>query len=113
MHDTDTAVLRAAGVNVTMTSPAACDVVMDLAVQSADEVDHRLDAARFELREVAAGLVDRALLEQRLALARDRGEVVGVALERLAVVVDRLALQPLRARGLGEVEVDRQPSRQG
>src|SRR5262245_32497564 len=53
MHDTDAAVLRAAGVNVTMTSPAACDVVMDLAVQSADEVDHRLDAARFELREVA------------------------------------------------------------
>jgi hypothetical protein len=53
MHDTDTPVLRAAGVNVTMTSPVSCDVVMHLTIDGAGEIDHRLDATRFELREVA------------------------------------------------------------
>ena len=53
MHDTETAVLRAAAVNVTMTSPASCEVVMHLTVEGGGEIDHRLDAARFELREVA------------------------------------------------------------
>src|SRR5690606_40156952 len=39
-------------------------------------------ADRLELRQIALGLLDRALLEQSLALTRDRGEIVRVALDR-------------------------------
>ena len=64
-------------------------------------------ADRLELGEVALGLLDRALLEQGFPFARDRGEVVRIALERLAVIANRLALEARLARRIGEVEVDR------
>jgi hypothetical protein len=70
-----------------------------------------LAADRLQLGEVAARLLDRALLDQRLALARERGKVGRIALERVAVILDRLALQPVGARRGGEVQEDRRVGR--
>jgi hypothetical protein len=56
-------VLRAADVNVTMTSPTSCDVTIGLIVEGAEEIDHRVDAARVELRDVIGA---RAVGEMRM-----------------------------------------------
>jgi hypothetical protein len=63
MPDTQGAVLRAADVSVTMRSPASCDVTMGLTVEGAEEIDHRVDAARVELRAVIGA---QAVGEMRL-----------------------------------------------
>ena len=56
--------------------------------------------------EVALGLFHRPLFEQGRALARDRREVARIALQRLAIVVQRLALEALAAGRLGKAEGD-------
>ncbi len=45
--------LRAADVNVAMTSPATCTVILKLTIEGAEEIDHRVDAAAVELLEVS------------------------------------------------------------
>jgi hypothetical protein len=52
MADSQVAVLRAADVNVTMRSPTSCDVTMALTIEGAEDIDHRVDAAQVELRQV-------------------------------------------------------------
>lgn len=45
-------VLRAANVQVTMTSPTSCDVTMALTIEGAKDIDHRVDAAHIDRFEV-------------------------------------------------------------
>src|SRR3982751_6238128 len=52
--------------------------------------------------EVAARPVDGAALDQSLALAGERVQVVGLELQRLEIEFDRLARQLLALSGAGE-----------
>ena len=45
-------VLRAADVRMVVTSPTTCDVTMIITVDSAQDIDHRIDAAHVELMDV-------------------------------------------------------------
>jgi hypothetical protein len=46
-------VLRAADVRMVVTSPTTCDVTMIITVDSAQDIDHRIDAAHVELVDIA------------------------------------------------------------
>jgi hypothetical protein len=45
--------LRAADVDVAMTSPTTCNVTLKLTIEGAEEIDHRVDAAAIELLDVS------------------------------------------------------------